>query len=147
MELGVELELDNIVKQISKLNLSEIYFLLTFRFRAVFFTLIIKPDMMINIGLLCCRKWWCFLLSSILSFIVGVFSVLFIRACAAIFCRKVNHKVCTSALLLKTKVAFTIFSMTWTIPASQSSGRRKRRRRDSGWRATTRTRARSRRWV
>ena len=35
------------------------------------------------------RKWWCFLLSSILSFIVGVFSVLFIRACAAVFCRKV----------------------------------------------------------
>ena len=35
------------------------------------------------------RKWWCFLLSSILSFIVGVFSVLFIRACAAIFCKKV----------------------------------------------------------
>ena len=35
------------------------------------------------------RKWWCFLLSSILSFIVGVFSVLFIRACAAVCCRKV----------------------------------------------------------
>ena len=96
------------MKQINKLNLSEIYFLLTFRFRAVFYTLIIKPDMMINIDLLCCRKWWCFLLSSILSFIVGVFSVLFIRACAAIFCRKVNHKVCTSALLLKTKVAHNV---------------------------------------
>ena len=36
------------------------------------------------------RKWWCFLLSSILSFFVGVFSVLFIRACAAVFCRKVK---------------------------------------------------------
>ena len=36
------------------------------------------------------RKWWCFLLSSILSFIVGVFSVLLIRACAAVFCRKVE---------------------------------------------------------
>ena len=35
------------------------------------------------------RKWWCFLLSSILSFIVGVFSVLLIRACAAVCCRKV----------------------------------------------------------
>ena len=36
------------------------------------------------------RKWWCFLLSSILSFIVGVFSVLLIRACAAVCCRKVE---------------------------------------------------------
>ena len=34
------------------------------------------------------RKWWCFLLSSVLSFIVGVFSVLFIRACAAVCCRR-----------------------------------------------------------
>ena len=34
------------------------------------------------------RKWWCFLLSSVLSFIVGVFSVLFIRACAALLCRR-----------------------------------------------------------
>ena len=37
------------------------------------------------------RKWWCFLLSSILSFIVGVFSVLFIRACAAVFCRRAEE--------------------------------------------------------
>ena len=34
------------------------------------------------------RKWWCFLLSSVLSFIVGVFSVLFIRAGAALLCRR-----------------------------------------------------------
>ena len=34
------------------------------------------------------RKWWCFLLSSILSFIVGVFSVLFVRSCVAVFSRR-----------------------------------------------------------
>ena len=52
------------------------------------------------------RKWWCFLLSSILSFFVGVFSVLFIRACAAVFCRKVkislkkmwNHSKCFNSI-------------------------------------------------
>ena len=36
------------------------------------------------------RKWWCFLLSSICTFLMGIFSVLFVRAFAALFCRKVN---------------------------------------------------------
>jgi len=35
------------------------------------------------------RKWWCFLLSSIFTFIMGVVSVLLVRALASIFCRKV----------------------------------------------------------
>merc|ERR1719232_2372756 len=34
------------------------------------------------------RKWWCFLLSSICTFLMGIFSVLFVRAFAAIFCTK-----------------------------------------------------------
>jgi len=34
------------------------------------------------------RKWWCFLLSSIFTFIMGIFSVLFVRAFASLFCRK-----------------------------------------------------------
>ena len=38
------------------------------------------------------RKWWCFLLSSIFTFIMGVVSVLLVRAIASIFCRKVSHK-------------------------------------------------------
>ena len=37
------------------------------------------------------RKWWCFLLSSICTFLMGIFSVLFTRAFAALFCRKVNN--------------------------------------------------------
>ena len=37
------------------------------------------------------RKWWCFLLSSICTFLMGIFSVLFVRAFAALFCRKVNN--------------------------------------------------------
>ena len=37
------------------------------------------------------RKWWCFLLSSICTFLMGIFSVLFVRAFAAIFCRKVKE--------------------------------------------------------
>ena len=36
------------------------------------------------------RKWWCFLLSSICTFIMGIFSVLVVRAAAAIFCRRVS---------------------------------------------------------
>ena len=36
------------------------------------------------------RKWWCFLLSSIFTFIMGVVSVLVVRALASIFCRKVR---------------------------------------------------------
>ena len=36
------------------------------------------------------RKWWCFLLSSIFTFIMGVVSVLLVRALASIFCRKVR---------------------------------------------------------
>ena len=36
------------------------------------------------------RKWWCFLLSSIFTFLLGIFSVLFVRAVAALFCRKVS---------------------------------------------------------
>ena len=36
------------------------------------------------------RKWWCFLLSSICTFLMGIFSVLFVRAVAALFCRKVS---------------------------------------------------------
>ena len=36
------------------------------------------------------RKWWCFLLSSICTFLMGIFSVLFVRAIAAIFCTKVT---------------------------------------------------------
>ena len=39
------------------------------------------------------RKWWCFLLSSIFTFIMGVVSVLLVRALASIFCRKVSAKV------------------------------------------------------
>ena len=54
------------------------------------------------------RKWWCFLLSSILSFIVGVFSVLFIRACAAVFCRKVETQVLIKFVLLKPNSLFQV---------------------------------------
>ena len=36
------------------------------------------------------RKWWCFLLSSICTFLMGILSVLFVRAFAALFCRKVR---------------------------------------------------------
>lgn len=36
------------------------------------------------------RKWWCFLLSSVCTFLMGIFSVLFVRAAAALFCRKVD---------------------------------------------------------
>ena len=36
------------------------------------------------------RKWWCFLLSSICTFIMGILSVLVVRAAAAIFCRRVS---------------------------------------------------------
>ena len=36
------------------------------------------------------RKWWCFLLSSICTFLMGILSVLFVRAFAAIFCTKVK---------------------------------------------------------
>ena len=36
------------------------------------------------------RKWWCFLLSSICTFLMGIFSVLVVRAAAAIFCRRVS---------------------------------------------------------
>ena len=35
------------------------------------------------------RKWWCFLLSSIFTFIMGIFSVLIVRALASLCCRKV----------------------------------------------------------
>jgi len=35
------------------------------------------------------RKWWCFLLSSIFTFIMGILSVLVVRAFASLFCRKV----------------------------------------------------------
>jgi len=34
------------------------------------------------------RKWWCFLLSSIFTFLMGILSVLLQRAIASIFCRK-----------------------------------------------------------
>ena len=36
------------------------------------------------------RKWWCFLLSSIFTFLMGILSVLLQRAIASIFCRKVR---------------------------------------------------------
>ena len=36
------------------------------------------------------RKWWCFLLSSIFTFLMGIFSVLVVRAFASLFCRKVS---------------------------------------------------------
>ncbi len=39
-------------------------------------------------GCLAERKWWCFLLSSIFTFIMGVASVLVARAAKAIFCRR-----------------------------------------------------------
>merc|ERR1719232_2173444 len=38
------------------------------------------------------RKWWCFLLSSICTFLMGIFSVLFVRAIAAIFCTKTGSE-------------------------------------------------------
>jgi len=34
------------------------------------------------------RKWWCFLLSSIFTFLMGIFSVLLVRAFASLCCRK-----------------------------------------------------------
>lgn len=34
------------------------------------------------------RKWWCFLLSSIFTFLAGLFVVLLWRACAFVCCRK-----------------------------------------------------------
>eukprot|EP00095_Tigriopus_kingsejongensis_P012700 maker-scaffold22_size673200-snap-gene-5.42 protein:Tk12700 transcript:maker-scaffold22_size673200-snap-gene-5.42-mRNA-1 annotation:"calcium-activated potassium channel slowpoke" len=34
------------------------------------------------------RKWWCFLLSSIFTFLMGVLSVLVVRAFVAICCKK-----------------------------------------------------------
>jgi hypothetical protein len=34
------------------------------------------------------RKWWCFLLSSIFTFIMGVLSVVVVRAFVALCCRR-----------------------------------------------------------
>ena len=39
------------------------------------------------------RKWWCFLLSSIFTFLLGIFLVLFVRVFASLFCRKVRLSV------------------------------------------------------
>ena len=36
------------------------------------------------------RKWWCFLLSSIFTFLMGILSVLIVRALASLCCRKVK---------------------------------------------------------
>ena len=50
------------------------------------------------------RKWWCFLLSSIFTFIMGIFSVLIVRALASLCCRKVifpeiqSHDLASDAL-------------------------------------------------
>jgi len=38
------------------------------------------------------RKWWCFLLSSIFTFLMGIVSVLIQRAIYSIFCRKVEDE-------------------------------------------------------
>jgi len=38
------------------------------------------------------RKWWCFLLSSIFTFLMGIISVVIQRAIASIFCRKVEDE-------------------------------------------------------
>ena len=35
------------------------------------------------------RKWWCFLLSSIFTFLLGIFSVLLVRLLQAAFCKEV----------------------------------------------------------
>ena len=34
------------------------------------------------------RKWWCFLLSSIFTFLMGVLSVLFVRGIISLFCKR-----------------------------------------------------------
>ena len=34
------------------------------------------------------RKWWCFLLSSIFTFLMGVLSVLLVRGFIYLFCKK-----------------------------------------------------------
>ena len=36
------------------------------------------------------RKWWCFLLSSILTFVMGVSGVFVLRVLKFIFCREVS---------------------------------------------------------
>ena len=36
------------------------------------------------------RKWWCFLLSSIFTFLLGIFSVLLVRLLQAAFCKEVS---------------------------------------------------------
>ena len=38
------------------------------------------------------RKWWCFLLSSILTFLMGVSGVFVMRVLKFIFCREVSVK-------------------------------------------------------
>jgi len=38
------------------------------------------------------RKWWCFLLSSIFTFLMGIITVLIQRGIASIFCRKVEDE-------------------------------------------------------
>ena len=37
------------------------------------------------------RKWWCFLLSSILTFVMGVSGVFVMRVFKFIFCREVRY--------------------------------------------------------
>jgi len=39
------------------------------------------------------RKWWCFLLSSIFTFLMGIFSVLIVRALASLCCRKRQNEL------------------------------------------------------
>lgn len=57
------------------------------------------------------RKWWCFLLSSIITFLVGLFIILIWRAFAFICCRK---KTGDNQAVSKSKV-----------PDSKSSGNNK----------------------
>ena len=41
------------------------------------------------------RKWWCFLLSSIFTFLLGIFSVLLVRLLQAAFCKEVCFLSCS----------------------------------------------------
>ena len=49
------------------------------------------------------RKWWCFLLSSIFTFLLGIFSVLLVRLLQTALCKEVSCWLMLCVILYKTK--------------------------------------------
>ncbi|GIY30940.1 calcium-activated potassium channel slowpoke [Caerostris darwini] len=50
------------------------------------------------------RKWWCFLLSSVITCLVGIFIILFWRACVFMCCSSKSTNASSSQAASKTKV-------------------------------------------